>query len=155
MADRVNKLWNMKETDRSLKKIGRENISQYLFAEAEKVVHGADLTKGQAYLQNDWGFISLCIWFDLKFHIKLDPKRFDADMPRASIRQVLVDEVSKLYHEKEVEFPVTVAMARFMADQGAGAAYGQKYNREGLYHWYMQRFRPTLRSGRGSCRAGT
>ena len=41
MADRVNKLWDLKTTDRQLKKIGRENISQYLFAEAEKVVHGA------------------------------------------------------------------------------------------------------------------
>jgi preprotein translocase subunit SecA len=31
-------------------------------------------------------------------------------------------------------------MSRYMADQGAGAAYGQKYNREGLYHWYLVRY---------------
>src|SRR5262249_26032690 len=47
MADRVNKLWSLKTTDRSLKKIGRENISQYLFTEAERVVHAADLNKGK------------------------------------------------------------------------------------------------------------
>jgi preprotein translocase subunit SecA len=140
MADRVNKMWDLKTTDRALKKIGRENISQYLFAEAEKVAHGADLSKGRSYLQLDWGFISLCTWFDLKFHIKLDPGQFNADMPREHIRSVLVDEVKKLYHEKEIEFPVTVAMARFMDDKGAGGAIGQKYNREGLYHWYMLRF---------------
>ena len=140
MADRVNKMWGLKTTDRALKKIGRENISQYLFAEAEEVVHGADLTKGQAYLQLDWGFISLCTWFDLKFHIKLDPAQFDGDTPRERIRQILVDAVRKLYHEKEIEFPVTVAMARFMDDKGQGGAIGQKYNREGLYHWYMMRF---------------
>jgi preprotein translocase subunit SecA len=140
MADRVNKLWDLKTTDRALKKIGRENISQYLFAEAEKVVHGADLTKGRSYLQLDWGFISLCTWFDLKFHIKLDPADFNADMPRHRIREALMSEVKRLYHEKEIEFPVTVAMARFMDDKGAGGAIGQKYNREGLFHWYMLRF---------------
>ncbi len=140
MADRVNKMWDLKTTDRALKKIGRENISQYLFAEAEKVVHAADLSKGAAYLQNDWNFVSLCTWFDLKFHIKLDPTQFNADMPRERIRQVLIGAVHNLYREKEIEFPVTAAMARFMSDKGAGAAYGQKYNREGLYHWYMLRF---------------
>src|SRR5437870_396025 len=60
MADRVNKLWDLKATDRSLKKIGRENISQYLFAEGEKVARSADLTKGRGYMQPDWGFIELC-----------------------------------------------------------------------------------------------
>jgi preprotein translocase subunit SecA len=140
MADRVNKMWDLKTTDRALKKIGRDNISQYLYAEAEKKVHSADLTKGRSYLQHDWGFISLCTWFDLKFHIKLDPAQFDADMPRDNIRRVLVERVKELYHEKEIEFPVTVAMSRFMDDKGAGGAIGQKYNREGLYHWYMLRF---------------
>jgi preprotein translocase subunit SecA len=144
MADRVNKLWDLKATDKSLKKIGRENLSQYLFAEAEKVVHKADLSKGRSYLQPDWNFISLCTWFDLKFHIKIDSKQFDADMPRERIRQVLVGEVKKLYREKETEFPVAVAMARFMNDKGPGGAIGQKYNREGLFHWYTMRLAPRL-----------
>src|SRR5207244_3856060 len=82
MADRVNKLWDLKTSDRALKKIGREQISEYLFAEAQKVARNADLSKGRGYLQSDWGFVSLCTWFDLKFHIKLDPAQFDADMPR-------------------------------------------------------------------------
>jgi preprotein translocase subunit SecA len=30
-----------------------------------------------------------------------------------------------------------------MDDKGAGGAIGQKYNREGLYHWYMLRFGQT------------
>jgi preprotein translocase subunit SecA len=140
MADRVNKLWDLKATDRSLKKIGRENLSEYLYAEAEKVARAADLSKGRAYLELDWGFVSLCTWFDLKFHIQLDHTQFNADMPREQIRRVLVERVKQLYEEKEVEFPVTVAMARFMDDKGAGGAIGQKYNREGLYHWYMLKY---------------
>ena len=152
MADRVNKLWGLKATDRSLKKIGREQISEYLFAEAEKTVHAADLTKGRAYLLPDWNFVSLCTWFDLKFHIKLDPAQFDADMPREAIRQVLVDEVRRLYHQKEIEFPVVAGMARYMNDKGPGGAIGQKYNREGLFHWYMMRFPAAIAGGEGEAR---
>ena len=122
------------------KKIGRENVSTFLFDEAGKVIRQADLSKGKSYLEPDWNFISLCTWFDLKFHIKLDHKQFDADMPREKVRKVLLDHVVKLYHEKEIEFPVTVAMARFMNDQGQGGSIGQKYNREGLYHWYRCAF---------------
>jgi hypothetical protein len=48
-------------------------------------------------------------------------------MPRENIRRVLIGEVKKLYHEKEIEFPVAVAMARFMDDKGAGGSIGQKY----------------------------
>ena len=140
MADRVNKLWALKTTDRALKKIGRDNISQYLFAEAEKVARGIDLSKGRTYLQADWGFISLCNWYESKFQIKVDHTQFDYDVPRERIRTMLIDNVMKLYHEKEIEFPVTVAMARFMNDQGHGGAIGQKYNREGLFHWYMLRY---------------
>jgi preprotein translocase subunit SecA len=140
MAERVNKLWGMKETDRSLKKIGRENISQYLYSHAEKVARDIDLSKGRSYLQLDWNFISLCNWFDLKYHIKLDSTQFDMDMPRSRIREILMSEIHKLYRDKEIEFPVTVGMARFMSDKGHGGSIGQKYNREGLYHWYMLRF---------------
>src|SRR5438552_5447870 len=43
MADRVNKLWSLNTTDRALKKIGRDNLSEYLYKEAEKVARSADL----------------------------------------------------------------------------------------------------------------
>ena len=140
MADRVNKLWGLKTTDRQLKKIGRDNISQYLFAEAEKVVHAADLTKGQIYLRPDWAFLSLANWFKLKFHVDIDVSQYDYDVPRARIRQALLAEVKKLYREKEIEFPVSIGFARFMDDKGHGGAIGQKYNREGLFQWYTMKF---------------
>ena len=140
MADRVNKMWDLKATDRSLKKIGRENISQYLFAEAEKVVRSGDLSKGRAYMQPNWGFNELASWFKRKFDIDLDITQLDADVPRERLRKILVDHVHNLYHEREVVFPVTVGMAQFMNDKGEGGAIGQRYDRLGLFQWYMLRF---------------
>jgi preprotein translocase subunit SecA len=139
MADRVNKLWGLKTTDRQLKKIGRDQVAEYVIKEAEQVVKDVDLSKGQAYLEPGWGIRSLCTWFDLKFLIRLDPSRFDPEQGRAPIRKILFDEVHRLYRQKEIEFPVSVAMARFM-HEGGGVNPGQRYNREGLYQWYMLRF---------------
>jgi preprotein translocase subunit SecA len=46
-----------------------------------------------------------------------------------------------LYRQKEIEFPVRVGMARFMADRSqTHIPAGQRYDREGLYYWARQRF---------------
>jgi len=142
MADRVNKLWDLKTNDRALKKIGRDGLPDYLYKEAEKVARGADLTKGKPYLEKDWGLISLCNWFEIKFSISIDHKQFDGETPREHIRGILIDHLHNLYLQKEREFPVSVAMARYMDDKGAGGAIGQKYNRDGLFQWYTMRFGP-------------
>jgi preprotein translocase subunit SecA len=139
MADRVNKMWGLKTTDRQLKKLGRDNVAEFIIREATKVVDEVDLTKGKVYLEPDWGRRELCGWLERKFEVKIKPEQIDPEWPRAELRQLLVAEVRKLYHEKEVEFPVTVAMARFMADR-AGSPMGQRYDREGLYHWYTMRY---------------
>jgi len=52
----------------------------------------------------------------------------------------LQSEVRKVYRQKELEFPVTVAMARFMSDRVHAGPGGQRYDREGLYRWSLARF---------------
>jgi preprotein translocase subunit SecA len=140
MADRVNKMWGLKVTDRQLKKIGRDEVAEYIIKEANKVVSEVDLSKGRVYLEPDWGIRELCAWLERKFEVQMKPEQIDPERPRDELRQLLIDAVRKLYRQKEVEFPVTVAMARFMSDQGGGPGAGQRYNREGLYHWCMTRF---------------
>ncbi len=142
MADRVNKVWGLKTTDRQLKKIGRDDVAEYLIGEANKVVSEVDLTKGRVYLETDWGVRELCNWMQRKFEVKLDPKDIDLEKPREELRHMLVEHVRTLYHEKEAEFPIAVALARYTVMMpGPGGRPGlPKIDREGLYHWYMVRF---------------
>jgi preprotein translocase subunit SecA len=140
MAERVNKMWGLKATDRQLKKIGRDDVSEFLIKEASKVVDEIDLSKGRVYLEPDWGIRELCSWLERKFEVKIKPEQIDPERPQEELRQMLVEEVRKLYHVKEVEFPVTVAMARFMSDRGGAGPMTQRYDREGLYQWYKVRF---------------
>ncbi len=141
MSGRVNKLWELKTTDRQLKKIGRDDLAQYLIAEAEKYIQQVDLSKGAVYLQEDWGRVSLCDWMKQKFDLRIDPDTLK-DKSHEETRQILAAEIHKLYRQKEVEFPVKVAMARFMPEQARVSFQmgGQRYDREGLYRWYQARF---------------
>jgi preprotein translocase subunit SecA len=52
-------------------------------------------------------------------------------------------QVRELYRQKEIEFPVKVAMARFMSEQSRNPLMGQRYDREGLLRWYQARFGAT------------
>lgn len=138
LAQRINTLWGLKTTDRELKKIGRDNLFEHLTPVAEKSVAEIDLSKGAVYLQPDWGIRSLCDWMDHKFEIKIDPSKL-VDMKPDQVKSLLLDEVHQLYRRKEIEFPVTVAMARFMSEHSR-QPMGARYDREGLYRWYQVRF---------------
>jgi preprotein translocase subunit SecA len=139
LAGQANSRWGMKLTDRKLKEIGRDNLAQFLTELADKSIAEVDLGKGQAYLEPDWGVRSLCDWFYHKFQIKLDSKEL-AEKNAAEVKDRLQSEVRKLYREKEIQFPVTVAMARFMSDRAHSGPGGQRYDREGLYRWCLFRF---------------
>lgn len=139
LANQVNSRWGLKTTERQLKQIGRDNLAAFLIEQAEKAIAAVDLNKGKAYLQPDWGRRSLCDWIYYKFQIKIDPSSI-ADESQVAIKDRLLDAVHNLYRQKEIEFPVTVAMARFMSERQHSGPGGQRYDREGLYRWSLQRF---------------
>lgn len=139
MANQVNSRWSLKTNDRQLKQIGRDNLAQFLIEQAEKSIAEVDLRKGEPYLQPDWGRRSLCDWVYHKLQIRIDPATL-AEQGAPQIKDRLMDEVDKLYRQREIEFPVTVAMARFMSEREHSGPGGQRYDREGLYRWCLQRF---------------
>jgi preprotein translocase subunit SecA len=139
MAGQVNKRWGLKVTDRQLKQIGRDNLSQHVIEQAENAIAEVDLSQGREYLEPNWGLRSVCDWARLKFQIKLAPEEL-AGKENEAIRALLHEKVMEIYRQKDIEFPVKVGMARFMADRPQAPGGGQRYDREGLYRWSRQRF---------------
>jgi preprotein translocase subunit SecA len=139
MANEVNTRWGLKSTDRQLKQIGRDNLAQHLMELAEKSVAAVDLSAGKSFLEPDWGRKSVADWARLKFQIRLNPNDL-ADKESHQIKDLLHDKVLEIYRQKEIEFPVRVGMARFMAEKGPHPAGGHRYDREGLYQWERFRF---------------
>jgi preprotein translocase subunit SecA len=139
LANQVNARWNLKTNERQLRQIGKDNLADYLREQANQCLNDTDLNDGREFLEPNWGMRSLCDWARLKFQLKLAPEEL-ADRDEADIKKVLHDRIMELYRQREIEFPVRAAMARFMADQQGAPPGGQRYNRQGLYDWAPKRF---------------
>jgi preprotein translocase subunit SecA len=139
LADRANKLWDLKTSAAQLRKMERDDITQTFIEAGQKAVADVDLTKGAIYLDPIWGLKSLADWAKQKFGHKIDPQEL-VDKSRIEIRARILGEIRQQYRTKESEFPVTIAMARYMADRGGPQMGGAKYDREGLLRWYQNRF---------------
>jgi preprotein translocase subunit SecA len=139
MSNQVNKRWGLKTTERQLKQIGRDELAQHLTEQAEKTIADVDLTGGRDFLQPDWGVRSVCDWTRFKFQIDVKPQDLAGKEPE-EIKPALHEKVMALYRQKEIEFPVKLGMARFMAEKSQAPGGGQRYDREGLFLWANQRF---------------
>jgi preprotein translocase subunit SecA len=139
MTRLVNSKYGLKFKDADLRKIGREDLSQFLLDHATKAIQDVDLSEGRKFLDKAWGVASLCDWARVKFRIELTPEEV-TDKSESDVRTMIRDKVRGVYRQKEIEFPVQVAMSSFMAEKATGAAGQQRYNREGLYGWARSRF---------------
>ena len=74
MARQVSARYELKLTDRDLKRIGRDNLVQAISEQAEAQVQAVDLSDGKKYLESDWGVRSVCDWARLKFQLKIAPE---------------------------------------------------------------------------------
>jgi preprotein translocase subunit SecA len=141
MARSVNARYGLKVNERDLKRIGKEELAGHLLGEAEKTVNEIDLSDGRRYLDPAWGIDSLIDWVRNKFQVDFTTAELQGK-ENVEVKDLIYQRVLAAYRQKEVEFPVQVAMATYMAEktQTGGPAQGQKYDREGLYRWARTRF---------------
>lgn len=140
LANQVNARWGLKTTDRQLKQVGKETLDMYLTQEATQAINAVDLTEGRDYLEKTWGLQSLSDWARLKFQIRIDPAEL-AGKDEETLKGLLQQRLRAIYREKDTQFPVLMAMMRYMADRPQSGPQGsQRYNREGLFYWGSTRF---------------
>jgi preprotein translocase subunit SecA len=138
-SHQMNTRYGLSTNDRQLKQLGKDEVAQFLIEQAEKAVAEIDLSGGKSFLEPDWGLQSISDWVRLKFQIKVAIDDLVGKSPE-EIKNLLQERLLALYRQKEIEFPIKVAMARFMAERPQVAMGGQRYDREGLFHWTLQRF---------------
>ena len=139
MARWVNAHFGLNTNDRELKKIGLENMFQYLNDRAKEAMARFDFEPVKVFLAEDWGRRSLAGWIGQQYGIPMTPEMFEGKSEAEAI-ELIQQTVKDVYRHKEVEFPVSVGLTRFMAEH----AGGQKYDREGLVRWANGRFQTRL-----------
>jgi preprotein translocase subunit SecA len=147
----ANARWGLKTTDRQLKEIGRDGLHDVIFEQAKEAIEQADFAPVKVFLEKDYGRRSLAAFLANQFTLDIAPERFQGLSPEAATDLVL-GELRQLYEKKEVDFPVSVGMSRFMADHAGGNV--QRYDRPGLAQWATARFAApvSLASVEGSSR---
>jgi preprotein translocase subunit SecA len=136
MSRAMNARYNLKTTDRDLKKIGREALHDYLAAEAAKAIELVDLSAGARFLEPNFGAESLADWARLKFNLKVSGDEL-ANKEPAELVELLQKKVREAYRQKDIEFPVQIGMSKFMP---AKTTQERRPDRDQLYRWAAGRF---------------
>lgn len=127
----VNTRWRLDLKERDLRRIPREQLSEFLIEKAQASIRTVDLSEGAKFLDPDFGLKSALTWVRNKFGIELT---LDAlrDREPAAIKQTVYDAALKAYTRKEIEFPLRVALSRITHRDGTGR---RVYDRDGLARW--------------------
>jgi preprotein translocase subunit SecA len=123
-------------SEKELKQVGKEGMSEYLLAEAEKAYLAADLSDGRRFLERGYGANSLADWARKTFALKIDQAEVTTDDP-AALRALLRRKVQEAYRAKDTEFPVQVALAAYLPERRAAGT--RQPNRENLFQWAVHR----------------
>jgi len=140
----ANARWGLKTTDRELKQVGRDGLHELIYDQAREAINQADFSPIKVFLEKDYGRKSLSAFLANQFTVDIDPTRFEGLTPEAATDLVL-KELDQLYEKKEIEFPVSVGMSRFMAEHAGSNV--QRYDRTGLAQWATARFGSQVAAG--------
>ncbi|MDA0834935.1 MAG: preprotein translocase subunit SecA [Planctomycetota bacterium] len=132
----ANAHFGLNTNDREFRKIGRDDIEDYLRDRAEEAITRYDLTALDIFLAEDWGRQSLSSWLLQQFTLPIEPNEFD-ELTMDQAIHLVRGRVGKLYEDKEIEFPVVVGLTRFLMQKPDGS---ERYDREGLARWASTRF---------------
>lgn len=139
MSNWSNSQYNLNTNDRELKKIGRGELFMYLYQRASETVDRYDLANLSVFIAEEWGSQSLSNWLHQQYTMHLPSDEiFGKELPDAI--DFIKQRVRKMYHEKEVLFPVAVGMARFLSKDQSG----NRNDREGLARWASSRFSTSI-----------
>jgi len=140
LAKMANTRWHLSVRDRDLKRIGRDEVGNYLIERARAAVLKTDLSEGTRFLEPDYGVRTACGWLRYKFDIEVAAEEM-RDLEIDAIKELVRRRAEAAYTEKEIEYPVMVALAHFTTRDGGGH---KRYDREALVDWAAERFQVEL-----------
>ena len=121
---------------RDLKRLGRDGLFDPLYEQAVAHITASDCAPIRRHMEPDWGAQCLAQWVLAKFDMEVEPSDFSLEEPDAA-KDVLFQRAQTIYQQREIEFPVSVAMNRFLSESGT---HGERYNHQGLVEWVNRRF---------------
>lgn len=132
----VNTRWRLNLKERDLRRIPRDQLSEFLIEKAQESIRTVDLSEGAKFLDPDFGLKSAINWVRSKFGIELTLEDL-RDREPAAVKDYVYEAALKAYRQKEIELPLRVGLSRFMTQDALGR---KVYDRETLARWAKSRF---------------
>jgi preprotein translocase subunit SecA len=121
-----------------IKEMEPEEIERQLTAAAAEQVDKKDCSQIYEFLKEDFPFRIIAEWANAKFDIKLDAAQLKT-LNASQIKQLLNEQTSAKYRQREIEYPVEFAM---------NMVYGQQepniYAFEALVNWAKRKYEANL-----------
>ncbi len=136
LAGFVNSRWGLNVRDTELKKIGRDQVDEFLIEKAQESVRKTDLSEGEPLLQPDFGLANLGEWAKSQYNVSLEVDELRNQEP-ANIVKLVQDLAIEAYDEREASFPIMAAVYRFSHMSGGQ----RRLDRPALIAWARERFR--------------
>jgi preprotein translocase subunit SecA len=140
LAKAANVRWQLSVRDRDLKKIGRDELGEFLIEKAREAIRKVDLARGARFLEADFGLQTACRWVRDKFGIDLAPDEL-AGLEPPAIKTLVRNKAVDAYEVKEAEYPVLAGLYHFTVRDSSGH---KRYDREKLAVWARDRFQVEL-----------
>ncbi len=140
LAKACNTRWHLSVRDRDLKRVGRDNVDEFLIEKARAALLKTDLEEGARFLAPDFGTQTACAWVLHKFGIELAPDEV-CDLEPAPFKQLVLDRAQAAYDQREIEYPVMAGLYHFTTRDPGGH---KRYDREKLADWARDRFQVEL-----------
>ncbi len=140
----VNTRFGLNTNDRELRKVGVRDIFEEMLPRIHEAIGRYDFTLLEQFLAEDFGRVQLSSWLNDQFTLTMPPDEFK-DVSPADAQAKILERLLKMYDEKEIAFPVSVGLTRFMAERSGGSGT-ERYDREGLAQWAGNRFDVPLQS---------
>ena len=136
LAKFANVRWKTSLRDRDLKKVGRDNLVDFLVEKANEAIEKTDLSDGARFLERDFAVQEACSWVEHKFGLRINrDEARDLDVP--AIKERVRGMAAKAYAVREVEYPVMAGFAHFSRVDSSGQ---RRIDREQLALWARERF---------------
>jgi preprotein translocase subunit SecA len=137
LAKWANTRWGLNLRDRDLKKVGRDDLAEFLIEKAKDAITKVDLSECSRFLEPEFPMQSACGWLRDKFGVSIDAVEA-AKLEPEEFGRLAHEKAIEAYDLRESEYPVLAGLYRFSA-RGAGGK-SQGFQREELVEWARRRF---------------
>lgn len=137
LSDWAQRAFKLKATQNQLRKMAPNEITDLLIESAEKHYEEIDLSGVGGFLNEDFPLVMLAEWYRSKFDLDL-PSESLSGKARGEVIEMIMDRVREKYNEREVCYPVEVAIERSgIAESGADSAYAA----QAIAQWVNAKYR--------------